>query len=133
MPDWSSVLNRGAPRVLTSFIRVQAEPPPFTPGEPSSERVSTQVKISTSPAEAGALFPDGAVTEFPTEQIVDLYSTTETFIGFAAPGSSHEMPVWRIAKVDEDGPETLVLYAGGTAGRIHRWSQRTTYDYQPVA
>lgn len=60
--------------------------------------------------------------------VLDEYSSTETYVGEAAPGSSQSDPVWRIKKVDTSSGVT-VTWAEGSSDFSNRWDQRLSLSY----
>lgn len=123
--DWSNVMR---PTV--------AVPDPFpAPLAPSTSRIPAKVFVSTSPQQAGAVFPDGPRTpeDFETNRLADFPSSTLSYIGEAPVGADINAAVWRIYLVDESLPETRTFWAEGTAGFILRWADRASYNYSGIS
>lgn len=57
-------------------------------------------------------------------------STTVTYFGSAAPGSSESSEVWKIIKMEETGGETSFKFPNGKPSEEFAWDQKLTYTYE---
>jgi hypothetical protein len=61
---------------------------------------------------------------------IDVASSTVTYVGTAAVGSSESAPVWRIKKlISTPSGNLTILYVDGNTEVDSVWSDRATYNY----
>lgn len=97
----------------------------------------TDQKVSNNPLGSYSVLvdrtPAGAdiqnVRLIPTIVYIDVASGTETYYGFAAPGSSVAAAKWRILKQEVSGDITSILYADGDIEFDNIWNNRASYSY----
>ncbi len=61
--------------------------------------------------------------------LIDIASTTVTYIGQAAPGSTSDQAVWRIQRVNIVGSSIEILYADSNDNFDNVWDDRGTLSY----
>jgi|ETNvirome_6_1000_1030641.scaffolds.fasta_scaffold13580_3 hypothetical protein len=61
--------------------------------------------------------------------LIDIASTTVTYIGQAAPGSTSNQAVWRIQRVNIVGSSIEILYADSNDNFDNVWDDRGTLSY----
>jgi len=52
-----------------------------------------------------------------------------TYIGEAEPGSLFANPVWRIKRIVEDGPDSVITWADGNSDFDNIWNDRLSLSY----
>lgn len=70
-----------------------------------------------------------ATTDSNLTNLIDVASTTTTYIGNAAFGSATSSPVWQISRVLTSGTLTSIQFAGGTDGFNQIWDNRASLTY----
>lgn len=60
---------------------------------------------------------------------VDEASSTVTYFGFAAVGSSESSSVWKIKRLSVSGSITKLEYADGNINYDNNWSNRASLSY----
>ena len=65
----------------------------------------------------------------PLKPIVDVASSSVTYIGWAAPGAVTSAAAWRILKITESGGTTSFLWPSTGVDFKHVWDNRASLTY----
>lgn len=62
--------------------------------------------------------------------LLDVASSTVTYVGKATPGSAKNSPVWKLQRITSDAAGNMQIeYPNGSAFYNYSWDDRTSYDY----
>lgn len=81
----------------------------------SSETIGSEVALKAEPVIKTVL--------------VDDFSSTETFVGYAAVGTLPNQSLWRIKKITTSGSQTVMHWCDGDSSFNNKWDDRAILTY----